>query len=96
MSGILLRVKEGSCLEEVFELVLKFVELAVLYLTGLESFKPSVFTLGFTEKGSLSVVELLLGGEVGTEEGLSSDWWGLEGLGKLSLLWDIGDVYCPR
>ena len=48
MSGILLRVKEGSCLEDVFELVLKFVELAVLYLTGLESFKTSVFTLRFT------------------------------------------------
>lgn len=76
-----LRVKEGSGLEEVFELVLKFVELAMLDLAGLEGFQSRVLTLGFTEKGSFTVVEFLVRSEVGAVEGLSAFWWDLEGLG---------------
>jgi hypothetical protein len=89
-------VKEGSGLEEVFELVLKFVELAVLDLAGLEGFQAGVLALGFTEKGSLAVVELLIGGEVGAVEGLSALRGDLEGLGQLSFLGDVGDVDRPR
>lgn len=47
LSGILLRVKEGSGLKEVLKLVLKFMELAMFYLAGLVGLQASVFSLGF-------------------------------------------------